>query len=320
MPAAAHAVGPRYPISPGSAPDWSGTPGIPGTSSSSNRVPCEMPCEPAAAEALLSETRPPPSPLVTATPTSTGADYPRYSHRKPTRAAASTTPRGASRHSGAAVPYQGAIPVCGRSGGPAEVLGRDGVEELPELLDFRFVVFLLLRDGHARLVQDLLAGEDLRAGAQRQRDRVGRPRADLSAVGEDQVRVEDPVPQRGDVHRSELDVQHFEHVTEQIMRQRAKGNHALLGEGDRCCLDRSDPDRQVPVALRLLEQDDGAVRWHLDPDADDLHLPHYSSVLTCLGTSAWPPLPLPRYTRNRPEADRSPPAAGPVASGPGPGM
>ena len=33
------------------------------------------------------------------------------------------------------------------------------------------------------------------------------------------------------------------------------------------------------------------------------------------GTSAWPPLPLPRYTRNRPEADRSPPAGGPVASG-----
>ena len=37
------------------------------------------------------------------------------------------------------------------------------------------------------------------------------------------------------------------------------------------------------IALRLFQQDDGAVRWHLDPDADDLHLPHYSSVLTCLG-------------------------------------
>src|SRR6266852_7521512 len=100
MPAAAHAVGPRYPISPGSAPAWSETPGIPGTSSSSNRVPCE----PAAAEALLSETllsetRPPSSPLVTATPTSTGADYPRYSHREPAQAAASTTTGGASRHS-----------------------------------------------------------------------------------------------------------------------------------------------------------------------------------------------------------------------------
>src|SRR5207342_3804682 len=102
------------------------------------------------------------------------------------------------------------------------------------------------------------------------------------------------------------------------MRQRAKGNHALLGEGDRRCLDRSDPDRQVPVALRLLEQDDGAVRWHLDPDADDLHLPHYSSVLTCLGNLCWPPLPLPRYTRNRPAAHRRPPPPGPAPPGPGP--
>src|ERR1700730_4845756 len=278
MPAAEQAVGPRYPTSADSAPGpvapgscgTLGPPGMPGTSLSSNRVPCKRLGEPS-------------SPLVTATPTSTGADYPRYSHRKPTQAAASTTPRGESRHSGTPCHFRAQYRVRSRSGGPAEVLGRDGVEELPELLDFGFVVFLLLRDGHARLVQDFLAGEDLRAGAQRQRDRVGRPRADLSAVGEDQVRVEDPVPQRGDVHRAELDVQDLEHVTEQIMRQRAKGNHALLGEGDRRCLDRSDPDRQVPVALRLLEQDDGAVRWHLDPDADDLHLPHYSSVLTCLG-------------------------------------
>src|SRR5215471_11223536 len=270
MPAAEQAVGPRYPISAESAAGWpAGSPGKPGTSLSSNRVPCEPSCEPS-------------SPLVTATPTSTGADYPRYSHRKPAQAAASTTTGGASRHSGG-FPSSGLAPARGRSGGPAEVLGRDGVEELPELLDFRFVVFLLLRDGHARLVQDLLAGEDLRPGAQRQRDRVRRPRADLGAVGEDQVRVEDPVPKRGDVHRAQLDVQHLEHVTEKIVRERPKGNHALLGEGDRRRLDRSDPDRQVPVALRLLKQDDGAVRWHLDPDADDLHLPHYSSVLTCLG-------------------------------------
>src|ERR1700750_89919 len=275
MPAAEQAVGPRYPMSSESTPGWPdapascgtlGPPETPGTSLSSNRVPCE-----------------PSSPLVTATPTSTGADYPRYSHRKPPHAVASTTARGAARHSGGPVPYQGAWRVRSRSGSPAEVLGRDGVEELPELLDFRLVVFRLLRDGYARLVQDLLAGEDLRAGAQRQRDRVGRARADLRRGGEDQVRVEDPVPQRGDVHRAELDVQHLEHVTEQIVCQRAKGNHALLGEGDRRCLDRSDPDGQVPVALRLLEQDNGAVRWHLDPDADDLHLPHYSSVLTCLG-------------------------------------
>src|ERR1700737_78665 len=144
MPAAAHAVGPRYPISPESVPassDTPGNPGIPGTSSSSNRVPCE----PAAAEALLSETLP--------------------SHR---RRGAPFPP--AARHTSPDRSHR-----CRRSagsGGPAEVLGRDGVEKLAELLD---LVFLLVRDGHARLVQDLLAGEDLRAGAQRQRDGVGRP-------------------------------------------------------------------------------------------------------------------------------------------------
>src|SRR5271166_1585493 len=292
MPAAEQAVGPRYPISaesaPGTsgAPGWSeapgwlaalGPPGRPGTSLSSNRVPCQ----PAAAEARLSESLSPSSPLVTATPTSTGADYPRYSHRKPTQAAASTTTDGASRHSRQ---HRGRPARAGSgSGGPAEVLGRDRVEELPELLDFAFFVLLFVRDGHARLVQDLLAGENLRAGAQRQRNGIGWPRAHLRAVGEDQVGVEDTVPQRGDVHCAQLNVQHLEHVTEQIVRERPKGNHALLGEGDRCCRDRPDPDGQVSIALRLFQQDDGAVRWHLDPDADDLHLPHYSSVLTCLG-------------------------------------
>src|SRR5438034_10936207 len=126
MPAAEQAVGPRYPTSSDSAPGplapgscgTLGPPGMPGTSLSSNRGPCKRSGEPS-------------SPLVTATPTSTGADYPRYSHRKPAQAAASTTARGASRHSGGHVPNQGAWRVLSRSGSPAEVLGRDGVEELP---------------------------------------------------------------------------------------------------------------------------------------------------------------------------------------------
>src|ERR1700722_13106265 len=44
-----------------------------------------------------------------------------------------------------------------RSGGPAEVLRGNRVQELAELLD---LVLLLVGDGHARLVQDLVAGED----------------------------------------------------------------------------------------------------------------------------------------------------------------
>src|SRR3569833_2159852 len=43
------------------------------------------------------------------------------------------------------------------SGGAAEVLGRDRVEELAELLH---LVLLLVRDGDARFFQHVLAGED----------------------------------------------------------------------------------------------------------------------------------------------------------------
>jgi len=83
--------------------------------------------------------------------------------------AASTTTHGASRHSRHA-----------GSRRPAEILRGDGVEEFPELLD---LVFLFIRDGHAHLVQDLLAGEDLRAGAQGQRNRAPVRRA--SAIESD---------------------------------------------------------------------------------------------------------------------------------------
>src|SRR5229473_2997796 len=107
---------------------------------------------------------------------------------------------------------QGAL-RAGRGGGPAV---RDSAVRDPASV-------VTPGYGHARLVQDLLAGEDLRAGAQRQRDGVGRPRAHLRAVGENEVRVEDPVPQRGDVHRAQLDVQYFQYVTEKIVRERPKG-------------------------------------------------------------------------------------------------
>src|SRR6201994_139173 len=187
----------------------------------------------------------------------------------------------------------------------AEVLGRDLVEELAELLDF---VFLLVGDRHPDLVQDLVGGEDRGAGPQRQRDRVRRPGADLGAVGEDEVGVEDPVAQGGDVDRAQLDVEHVQDVAEQIVGQRPRRDHALLGEGDRGGFDGTDPDGQVPVTLCLLQQDDRAVGRHLDPDADDLHLPHYSSILTrCWYTIAGRPLPLSRYTRYQLDAERSPP-------------
>src|SRR5690606_24282755 len=56
------------------------------------------------------------------------------------------------------------------SAGAAEVLRGDRVQELPELLD---LVLLLVRYRDAGLLQDVLAGEDRRAGAQGEGDGVG---------------------------------------------------------------------------------------------------------------------------------------------------
>src|SRR5215467_5269667 len=279
MPAAAQAVGPRYPTSS----EWMVR------FSSPNSRPCSPACCIAAPRACES----PSLLLVTATPASDpGIHHPwaPVSHARRTRCArqrpgaarraralpaAGNDPRGTPRWPAATFPCPGPWPwhASRRS---AEVLGTDRVEELAELLD---LVLLLVRDRHTGLVQDLLGGEDGGAGAQRERDRVRGPGAHLLAVGEDEIREEDPVPQRGDVHGRELDTEGFEHVTEKVVRERPRRNHALLGERDRGSLHRADPDRQIPVPLGLLEQDDGLVRGHLDPDADDLHLPHGGSVL-----------------------------------------
>src|SRR3954465_2108335 len=60
-----------------------------------------------------------------------------------------------------------------------EVLGRDLVEELLELVHDLFGVLDLVLELDRRLGDDVLGGEDRRPGADRQGQRVGRPRVDL---------------------------------------------------------------------------------------------------------------------------------------------
>src|SRR5215472_14501672 len=122
-------------------------------------------------------------------------------------------PRPVRPISGPRVPA-GIAPVTLASGGAAEVLGRDRVEELTELLD---LVLLLVGDRDAGLLEDFVSRENRGAGPERQGYRVRRPRADLLAVREDQVREEGAVPQRGDVHRAQLNVQRLEDVPKQVM-------------------------------------------------------------------------------------------------------
>src|SRR6202050_1892633 len=166
--------------------------------------------------------------------------------------------------------------VAPGSGSRAEVFRSDVVEELADILHF---IFLLVRYRDAGLVEYVVVGEDGGPGAERQGNRVRGPGADRGAVREDEVSEEDPVSQGRDVDLPQLDLQRGQDVPHQVMSERTSRNHALLSERDGRCLHRSDPDREVTLAAGLFQQHDGLVRWHLDADADDLHLLHRDSVL-----------------------------------------
>src|SRR4051794_26010343 len=88
------------------------------------------------------------------------------------------------------------------SGSGREVLRRDGVEELPELLD---LVLLLVRDLDPGGVQDGVRTENLDLGPQREREGVGRARAHGDTAAEAQFGVVDVVAQFGDVNGLEPD-------------------------------------------------------------------------------------------------------------------
>ena len=64
----------------------------------------------------------------------------------------------------------------------------------------------------------------------------------------------------------------LERRREQVVGQRPLGGQALELHRDRARLPRPDPDREVAVAVGLLEDDHVAAREHVDPDALDDHL------------------------------------------------
>ena len=152
-----------------------------------------------------------------------------------------------------------------------EVFGRDLVEELAELLD---LVLLLVGDLDPDLVEQVLRAEDRRPGADGERDGVRRPGADDPVLAEHELGDVDAVPHLGDVHGLELGAEGADDLAEQVVRHRAGRPDTLLLERDRRGLDGTDPDRQVPLALRLLEQQDRLVPGQLHPDTDDSKLLH----------------------------------------------
>ena len=100
------------------------------------------------------------------------------------------------------------------------------------------------------------------------------PGADHPLVAEDQLGDVDAVAHLGDVDRLEGGAEGCHHLAQQVVRHRPGRPHPLLLERDRGRLDGADPDGQVPLPLRLLEQQDRLVAGQLDPDTDDSKLLH----------------------------------------------
>jgi hypothetical protein len=153
----------------------------------------------------------------------------------------------------------------------AEVLRRDLVEELAELLD---LVLLLVGDLDPHLVEQVVGAVDRGTGPDGERHRIRRAGADHALIAEDQLGDVDAVAHLGDVDGLEGGAQSADDVLEQVVGHRPRRADALLLERDRGGLDRADPDRQVPLALALLEQQDRLVAGQLDANPDDSKFQH----------------------------------------------
>src|SRR5690606_27103343 len=70
----------------------------------------------------------------------------------------------------------------------------------------------------------------------------------------------------------------LQHVLEQVVGQRPRGSHALLGKGDGRRLPRSDPDGEVTVPSHFTQQHDRLVGGHFDPDTYDIELVHTATL------------------------------------------
>ncbi len=135
--------------------------------------------------------------------------------------------------------------------------------------------FLVGIRGERRLGEDLLVGEDLDLGPDRESERIGRTGIDLDLVAiarQVDSSVVGLVGELGDHDPLHPDPQPLEGCREEVVGQRPLGLETLEAHRDRTGLPRADPDREVAIAGGILEDHDVAVREHVDPDALDLHL------------------------------------------------
>src|SRR4051812_36998388 len=165
-----------------------------------------------------------------------------------------------------------------------EVLGGNLFEERPEFLDL--VLFLLLLEEDAGLVEDLLVHDDRDgvATAHREGDRIGgtgRDALHLVATGELELCVERAVPEARDRDLPQHHVEVAEDRHEQVVGHRPGRLHALERVDDRGRLGGADEDREVALtAFVLPEEHDRLIRRHLDAHSDERHPDHGSTSST----------------------------------------
>src|ERR687894_2011036 len=157
-----------------------------------------------------------------------------------------------------------------------EVLGLDLVHPVFELVHDLFLGGLLHRllEDDGGLLDHLIGGEDLRAGADREGYGVRWPRVDLDGAPvylDAYGREEGRVPQLG--HRDLLHraAELVDEVDGQVVSQGAAELLVLELHEDRTSLGLTDPDRQVTVLVLDLEDDYGAGGKEVQVDPVDGH-------------------------------------------------
>src|SRR6185437_13437701 len=133
-----------------------------------------------------------------------------------------------------------------------------------------------------RLGDHVVGGEDLRLGADGERDRVGRTGVDvdlLTVLDDRDLGVEGVLAQLRDRDPADRGAQLLEHVADEVVRHRPDRCLALQLHEDRSRLGMPDPDRQELVAVSRLEKHDRLLADQIEADAVDEHLLHPSGDL-----------------------------------------
>src|SRR5512144_2424902 len=151
------------------------------------------------------------------------------------------------------------------------VLERVGIEGLGAALS------QVLGGVDGGVLEQVLAREDRRLEAQRHRDRVRGTRIDIDdrvAAVDVQLGVVGVVLHPGDDHLAQVGAQTDDHLLEQVVGERPGELHPRQLHRDRARLGRPDPDRQHPLAVLLLQNDDRSIARLVEPEVGDANFDH----------------------------------------------